>query len=84
MTVNEAIIVCEILKTHGFGDYSLTVECGFCGLENYPDYYREEEKIINREGYRSTKDRWCCSKKDLVPICEEIEKALRRWKHEHL
>ena len=26
MTVNEALVVCKILQSHGFGEYKMTVE----------------------------------------------------------
>lgn len=77
MTVNQALIVCEILKFHGYGDYSITVECGFSGIGEFPNYYDKDDKIINMEGMKaSNSDKWIC-RDDLIQICNEIEEALK-------
>lgn len=75
MTVNEALIVCAILKKHGHGDKELTNEAGYCEFSCYPNSVKEHS--INMEGYISSIDgEWVCGTcKDL---CEEIKSALEK------
>ena len=73
MKVNEAIKICNVLASHGYGDYDLRVECGFSGISCYPDYINNDSKTINMEGsvLDDYKDRG-----DLQMICNEISEAL--------
>ena len=77
MTVNQALIVCEILKFHGYGDYSLTTDCGYAGIGQFPNSYDKDNKIINMEGMKAhNSDKWICHD-DLIQVCDEIEEALK-------
>ena len=80
MTVNEALIVCKILQSHGFGDYKMTVETGYSTLGTCPDEFDEDKKFINMEAYktklRNGEEHWVTSS-DLVQVCNEIEEALK-------
>lgn len=75
MTVNEALIVCGILKKHGYGDIVLTVECGYTSVGCYPDYLHIQHGYINMEGGKFN-GKWNVADKTLIPVCEEIETAL--------
>jgi hypothetical protein len=80
MTVNQAIIVCEVLKQQGFGDYELTSDGGFVGMCTYPNEYSKENKIINMEGGKKFGlDEWQVPElqNDLIQVCDEIEEALK-------
>ena len=75
MTVNEALIVCAILKKHGHGDKELTIENGYSGISCYPDF--ADDKRINMEGFISDIDgKWCCG--TFIDLCEEIKSALEK------
>lgn len=76
MTVNEAIIVCNILKKHGYGDCHMTVESGWSSLGCYPDEVNSKKKYIDMEGYYDGKGFGC--DKELFPICQEIKEALQK------
>lgn len=72
MTVNEAIKVCNVLASHGYGDYHLRTECGYVGMSCYPDYINNDSKTINMEGsLLDDEDRG-----DLQMICDEISEIL--------
>lgn len=72
MTVNEAIKVCNVLASHGYGNYDLRTECGFAGISCYPDYINNDSKTINMEGsLLDDEDRG-----DLQLICDEISEIL--------
>lgn len=73
MTVNEAIKVCNVLASHGYGDYELRTECGFAGMSCYPDHINTDRKTINMEG--SMLDD-CEDLGDLQAICDEISEML--------
>lgn len=75
MTVTEALIVCGILKKHGYGDLELTVECGYTSVGCYPDYLHIQHGYINMEGFKNN-GKWNVADKTLIPVCEEIESAL--------
>lgn len=75
MTVNEALIVCKILKKHGYGDLELTAECGYTSIGSYPDYLHVPKGYINMEGGKFN-GKWNVADKTLIPVCEEIETAL--------
>lgn len=72
MTVNEAIKVCNVLASHGYGDYELRTECGFASLSCYPDHINNNSKTINMEG--SMLDDGDLG--DLQMICDEISDVL--------
>lgn len=76
MTANEALIVCEILKNHGYGDIEMTAECGYTSVGCYPDYLHIPKGYINMEGGKYN-GKWNVANKALILICEEIETALR-------
>lgn len=71
MTVNQALIVCEILKRHGYGEYEMTIECGYSSLSCYPDCISDATKSINMEGWRGTSTPQCAY------ICKEIMEKLK-------
>lgn len=73
MTVNEAIKVCIVLASHGYGDYDLRTECGFASLSCYPDHINNNSRTINMEG--SMLDD-CEDLGDLQTICDEISVVL--------
>ena len=75
MTVNQALIVCEVLKRHGYGDYDLTVESGYGGISEYPDYVDHDKKFVNMEGCKYNKQFDCVSEELLLP-CDEIDEEL--------
>lgn len=80
MTVNQAIIVCEVLKQQGYGDYELTADGGFVGLCTYPNGYSKDNKIINMEGGKNIfTQQWEVPElqNDLIQVCDEIEEALK-------
>ena len=76
MTVNQALIVCEVLKRHGYGDYDLTVEFGYSSISEYPDYVDHNNKSVNMEGCKYN-GKFDCIKELLLP-CEEIEEELKK------
>lgn len=80
MTANEALIVCEILKKHGYGDIEMTVECGYTSTGCYPNYLLQKG-YINMEGGKYN-GKWNVANKTLIPICEEIETALKKAGYE--
>ena len=72
MTVNEAIKVCNVLASHGYGGYDLRTERGFAGISCYPDHINNDSKTINMEGsLLDDEDRG-----DLQLICDEISAVL--------
>lgn len=73
MTVNEAIKVCNVLASHGYGDYDLRTECGFAGISCYPNHINKASKTINMEG--SVLDDYE-GHDDLQLICDEISVVL--------
>lgn len=79
MTVNEALIVCEILKNHGYGDYDMRCEDGYNGLRCFPDYDYDygSGKYINMEGGKNKDGTWS-SGRSFHEICDEIENALKK------
>lgn len=81
MTANEALIVCEILKKHGYGDIEMTVECGDTSIGCYPDYLHIPKGYIDMEGSKYN-GKWNVADKTLIPLCEEIETALKKAGYE--
>lgn len=77
MTVNQALIVCEVLKRNGYGDYALTTESGYSGLSEYPDYVNHDDKIVNMDGCKYNGKFDCISEELLLP-CDEIEEELKK------
>lgn len=73
MTVNEAIKVCNVLASHGYGDYKLRTECGFVGMSCYPNCINDDSKTINMEGSELDDDE---DQGDLQMICDEISAVL--------
>lgn len=73
MTVNEAIKVCKVLASHGYGDYELRTECGFAGMSCYPDHINNNSKTINLEGSMLDDDEVLG---DLQMIRDEISEVL--------
>lgn len=73
MTVNEAIKVCIVLASHGYGEYDLRTECGFAGMSCYPDHINNNSKTINMEGSMLDDDEVLG---DLQMIHDEISEAL--------
>jgi hypothetical protein len=70
MTVNQTLIVCEILKRHGYGEYEMTNEGGYDSLSCYPDCISDATKSINMDGWRGTSTPQCAY------ICKEIMEKL--------
>lgn len=80
MTVNEALVVCKILQSHGFGDYKMTCEGGYNVISEYPDECNKDKKTINMEGFKGAdpngKEYWS-TYPELDQVCNEIEEALK-------
>ena len=70
MTVDEIIVVCQVLKEHGYGDYVLTNKHGH-KLYYYPDTIDEENYEINMEGWETPKK---------SKLCQSIKEALQALK----
>lgn len=72
MTVDEIIVVCQVLKEHGYGDYVITNKHGH-KLYYYPDTIDEENNEINMEGWETPKS---------SKLCQSIKEALENYKEE--
>ena len=77
MTVNESLIVCRILKQHGYGDYEMTAEYGYTSMTCYPDFVYEHDKTIDMEGCKDASGNWDSARK-FHKLCNEIEDALKK------